>query len=132
MTKESSHPRSFFEPDAGELQLTFGGLTTHVPHAINKIVDLSKVPVPAKRDGLLGAEFLEQHVVRIDPAAHTIAFYDPSTFAYRGKGKLLPLEFTNSRLYEDSIDDDLGALSFAWPIHSPRPFASDPSVLAGS
>jgi hypothetical protein len=113
--------------DAGEVQFTFGGLTTHVPHA--KIVDLSKVPGPVKMDGLLGAEFMEQYVVRIDPAAHTVAFYDPNTFAYRGKGKSLPLELTNGRFYihvglavkpgelverrvrvdtgsEDSIDDD--------------------------
>ena len=78
---------------------------------------------------MLGAEFLEQYVVRIDPAAHTIALYDPNTFVYKGDGKSLPLEFTNSRLYvhiglvvkpgelverrlrvdtgsEDSIDDD--------------------------
>jgi hypothetical protein len=113
--------------DAGEVQFTFGGLTTRVPHA--KIVDLSNVPVPVKADGLLGAEFLEQYVVRIDPAAHTIALYDPNTFVYRGDGKSLPLELTDSRLYvhiglaakpgdlverrlrvdtgsEDSIDDD--------------------------
>lgn len=113
--------------DAGEVQFTFGGLTTRVPHA--KIVDLSKVPVPVKADGLIGAEFLEQYVLRIDPVAHTIAFYDPNTFTYRGQGKSLPLELTNSRLYvhvglaakpgefvrrklrvdtgsEDSIDDD--------------------------
>jgi hypothetical protein len=113
--------------DAGEVQFTFGGFTTRVPHA--KIVDLSKVPVPVKADGLIGAEFLEQYVLRIDPVAHTIAFYDPNTFTYRGKGKSLPLELTNSRLYvhvglaakpgelvqrklrvdtgsEDSIDDD--------------------------
>jgi Aspartyl protease len=120
--------------DAGELQVTFGGLTTRVPNA--KIVDLSKVPVPVKADGLLGAEFLEQYVVCIDPAAHTIALYDPSTFVYRDKGKSLPLELTKSRLYvhiglaarpgelverklrvdtgsEDSIDDDTVRSSLA-------------------
>jgi hypothetical protein len=92
-------------------------------------VDLSKVPVPARGYGLVGAEFLEQYVVRIDPVAHTIAFYDPNRFVYSGSGKSLPLELTNSRLYiqvglaarpdelvqrklrvdtgsEDSIDDD--------------------------
>ena len=53
--------------DVGEVPFTFGGLTTRVPHA--KIVDLSKVPVPVRADGLLGAEFLEQYVIRIDPAA---------------------------------------------------------------
>jgi len=113
--------------DAGEVELTLGGLRTRVPHA--KIVDLSKVPVPAKGYGLIGAEFLEKYVVRIDPLAHTIDLYDPKTFAYRGKGQSLPLELTNSRLYiqvglaakpgelvqrrlrvdtgsEDSIDDD--------------------------
>jgi len=113
--------------DAGEVQFTIGGLTTRVPHA--KIVDLSKVPVPVKEDGLLGAEFLEQYAIRIDPALHKIAFYDPKVFAYHGVGKSMPLELTNSRLYvrvglsakpgelvvrrlrvdtgsEDSIDDD--------------------------
>jgi hypothetical protein len=113
--------------DAGEVRLTIGGLTTLVPHA--NIVDLSKVPVAVKEDGLLGAEFLEQYVVRIDPVQHKIAFYAPGTFVYHGDGKSLPLELTNSRLYiharlaaiagqlvdrrlrvdtgsEDSIDDD--------------------------
>jgi Aspartyl protease len=113
--------------DAGDVELTLGRLRTRVPHA--KIVDLSKVPVPAKGYGLIGAEFLEQYVVRIDPLAHTIDFYDPKAFVYRGKGQSLPLELTNSRLYiqaglaakpgqpvqrrlrvdtgsEDSIDDD--------------------------
>ncbi|MFL6429421.1 MAG: retropepsin-like aspartic protease [Acidobacteriaceae bacterium] len=113
--------------DAGEVSFTIGGLTTRVPHA--NIVDLSKVPGQVAENGLLGAEFLEQYVVRIDSVRHTIAFYDPKTFIYRGDGKPLPLELTNSRLYirvglatkpgelldrtlrvdtgsEDSIDDD--------------------------
>ena len=113
--------------DAGNVQLTLGGFRTRVPHA--KIVDLSKVPVPAREYGLLGAEFLEQYVVRIDPIAHTIAFYDPKTYVYKRHGKSLHLELKTSRLYiyaglaarpgqlvqrrlrvdtgsEDSIDDD--------------------------
>jgi hypothetical protein len=113
--------------DAGEMQLTVGGLITRVPHAT--IVDLAKVPLRVKIDGLLGAEFFEQYVVRIDPAGHRITFYNPKTFVYRGSGKSVPLELTNSRLYirvglaakpgvvierrlrvdtgsEDSIDDD--------------------------
>jgi Aspartyl protease len=49
--------------DAGEVKLTIGGLNTHIPHA--KIVDLSKVPLPARGYGLVGAEFLEQYVIRI-------------------------------------------------------------------
>jgi aspartyl protease len=83
--------------DAGEVQFTFAGLTTRVPHA--KIVDLSKVPLPERIDGLLGAEFLEKYVVRIDPVQHKIAFYDPESFHYADKGKPLALELTNSRLY---------------------------------
>jgi len=113
--------------DAGDVALTVGGITTHVPHA--KIVDLSKVPLPSKTDGLLGAEFFEKYVVRIDPEQHIIAFYNPQTFAYIGHGSSIPLELTNSRLYvhmgleaipgqlldrrlrvdtgsEDSVDDD--------------------------
>ena len=112
--------------DAGEVRLTVGALTTLVQHA--RIVDLSKVP-GVKQDGLLGAEFFEQYVVRIDPLHHKIAFYDPRTFMYHGTGRSVPLELTNSRLYiqvglaalpgqvvdrrlrvdtgsEDSIDDD--------------------------
>ena len=115
------------ESDAGEVELTLGGLNTRVPHA--KLVDLSKVPLPAKAYGLVGAEFLEQYVIRIDPIAHTMTFYDPKTYAYRGHGQPISLELTNSRLYiqaglaakpgdlvqrrlrvdtgsEDSIDDD--------------------------
>jgi hypothetical protein len=113
--------------DAGVVPLTVGALVTQVPHA--KIVDLSKVPVPVKMDGLLGAEFLEQYVVKIDPALHKITFYDPKDFTYHGDGKSIPLELTNSRLFvsvglaarpgelvqrrvrvdtgsEDSVDDD--------------------------
>jgi hypothetical protein len=113
--------------EAGEVRLTVGGLATRVTHA--KIMDLSKLPVPIKVDGILGAEFLEQYVVRIDPMQHKIVFYDLSQFAYQGDGKSMPLELTNSRLYvriglatqpgelverrlrvdtgsEDSIDDD--------------------------
>jgi hypothetical protein len=56
--------------DVGEVRFTVASLTTQVAHA--KLVDLSKVPLPAKANGLLGAEFLEQYVVRIDPARHNI------------------------------------------------------------
>jgi hypothetical protein len=113
--------------EAGEVEFTVGGLSTRVHHA--KIVDLSKVPLPERGYGLLGAEFLEQYVIRIDPIAHTVTFYDPKTYTYQGNGKSMPLELVNSRLYiqaglaarhgelfqrrlrvdtgsEDSIDDD--------------------------
>jgi hypothetical protein len=76
-----------------------------------------------------GAEFREQYVVRIDPARHSLALYDPGTFDYQGGGNSISLELTNSRLYvqvvlavrpgdlserrlrvdtgsEDAIDDD--------------------------
>ena len=113
--------------DAGEVQFTVGATTTKVAHA--KLVDLSKVPLPMPCEGLLGAEFLEQYVVRLDPVQHTLVLYDPDTFVYQGNGQSIPLELTNSRLYvrlglasqpgklverrlrvdtgsEDAIDDD--------------------------
>ena len=113
--------------DAGAVRFTVGTSTTTVAHA--KLVDLSKVSLPMKCEGLLGAEFFDQYVVRIDPAEHTVALFDPSTFVYKGNGKSMPLELTNSRLYvrvglavqpgavverrlrvdtgsEDAIDDD--------------------------
>ena len=61
--------------DAGEVQFTVAGFTS-VAHA--KVVDLSTVPVPVKADRLLSAEFLDEYVLRIDPAAHTIAFLTPT------------------------------------------------------
>jgi hypothetical protein len=113
--------------DAGEVPLTIAGLVTRIPHA--KIVDLSKVPVPVRIDGLFGAEFLQRYVVKIDPVLHRISFYEPKEFTYHGDGNPIPLEWTNSRLYisvglaakpgelvqrrvrvdtgsEDSVDDD--------------------------
>lgn len=113
--------------DAGEVRLTVGSTTTKVAHA--KLVDLSKVPLPFKCEGLLGAEFFEQYVVRIDTAHHLVAFYDPDSFVYKGEGKEMPFQLTNDRLYvtvglavrpgalvqrrlrvdtgsEDAIDDD--------------------------
>ena len=104
-----------------------GSSVTTVTHA--KLVDLSKVELPLKCEGLLGADFFAKYVVRIDPAQHTLALFDPNTFTYTGRGKSLPLEWANSRLYvrvglavrpgetnerrlrvdtgsEDAIDDD--------------------------
>ena len=113
--------------DAGEVRFGIGPSVTTVAHA--KLVDLSKVELPLKCEGLLGAEFFAKYVVRIDPARHTLALFHPNTFTYTGGGKSLPLELTNSRLYvrvglavrpgetnerrlrvdtgsEDAIDDD--------------------------
>ena len=95
--------------DAGEVQFAVGGLTTRVPHA--KIVDLSKVPLPEKIDGLLGAEFLEQYVVRIDPAQHKIAFYDPKAFAYQGDEKSIPLGVPSELGYLSTVRIFVSSLS---------------------
>jgi hypothetical protein len=62
--------------DAGEVRLTLGGLTTRVPHA--KIVDLTKVPVPVKADGLLGAEFLSSILSASIPPSTRLPFITPT------------------------------------------------------
>jgi predicted aspartyl protease len=43
-------------------------------------------------DGLIGANFFERYVVRIDYQHRRLAFYDSETFKYWGDGTVVPLE----------------------------------------
>jgi hypothetical protein len=115
------------EADFGPpVRLTIGKLTTTVKHP--RIIDLSSVPVPVRPAGLIGAEFFEKYVVRVDTDRHRIAFIDRKSFHHPNAASI-PLELTNHRLYvqlqleprpglsalrrvrvdtgsEDSVDDD--------------------------
>jgi hypothetical protein len=114
---------------APPVRLKIGKLTTIVDRS--RIVDLSGIPVPVRMAGLVGAEFFEKYVVRIDTDRHRIAFFDPDSYnsAPPSSGASVPLELTDHRLYveiylepragegamrrvrvdtgsEDSVDDD--------------------------
>jgi predicted aspartyl protease len=43
-------------------------------------------------DGLIGVNFFERYVVRIDYEHRRLAFYEPETFKYWGDGTVVPLE----------------------------------------
>jgi len=68
-------------------------------------IDLSGVPIPPTTLGLIGFEIFEQYVVRIDPVARTIAFHDPTRFAYSGRGARLPLIADHNKLFIDATLD---------------------------
>jgi hypothetical protein len=61
------------------------------------IIDLRQTGFP----GLVGVDMLRKYVVRIDPLARTIAFYDPATFRYAGAGTALALASPDDRLFID-------------------------------
>jgi len=116
--------QAFFGPP---VRLRIGKLTTTAEHP--RIVDLSPVPLAVRADGLIGADFFEKYVVRIDTDRHRIAFFDPRTFQRPSNAASIPLEDANHRLFvelyleprpgsgalrrlrvdtgsEDSVDDD--------------------------
>ncbi len=45
--------------------------------------------------GILGYDFLSRFTVKIDYAAKTMSLYDPASFEYRGKGKVLEAPLAN-------------------------------------
>jgi len=67
------------------------------------LIDLQHVGTKQREDGLLGADLFERYVIRIDPIAHTIAFYDPKKFTYVGTGATVSLASPHDRLYTEMI-----------------------------
>jgi Aspartyl protease len=82
---------------AAPLQLGVGGVGLHV--ADPYVIDLSHTGTASHQDGLLGQDFLEAYVVRIDPVDRTFVVYAPSTFRYTGTGTALPLTVRHEKLY---------------------------------
>jgi hypothetical protein len=74
------------------------GVTLHVtdPWAI----DLRNVGI-GHIDGLLGVEFFNQFVVRIDPEGRTITLFKPATSPPAASGTPIPLTLQEDRLYVD-------------------------------
>src|SRR5262245_13388769 len=57
---------------------------------------LPALPAGMGRDigGIIGGEFIRQFVTEVDYQARSITLHDRKTFAYRGTGETLPIEFT--------------------------------------
>lgn len=83
---------------AADIDVSIGA--THLRVRDPWIIDLSKIE-GKHIDGLIGADFFAAFAVRIDPLAHTIAFYPQSTFRYRGNGAALPMAFIDNRMFVD-------------------------------
>lgn len=50
-------------------------------------------------DGIIGADLFKRYVVTIDYAAQRIMLNDPKTFAYQGKGAVIPIHLSGNRAF---------------------------------
>ena len=120
---DSGAPRSVIDPSlAAELKLEMTGRTTTtgtgrgaVPLAYGEpvkidlgggsyrsspyVIDLSGTPLPKEVRGLIGSELFLDHVVRIDPAAQRITWFNPERTPSVSNGSMLPLRAEAGRLF---------------------------------
>jgi aspartyl protease len=82
---------------AAPLTLKVGGAAQRIADPV--VIDLSHVGTNRHIDGLLGMEFFNAYVVRIDPIAKTVAFCDPATYKNESSGASIPLVNEDNRLF---------------------------------
>lgn len=109
---------------AARLGLVVSGETTNegaagsgsVPTSANNMLELEGLAFPditllhlplgeysgVKRDAVVGYDMLKQYVIRIDYDTKTMAFYDPKSFRYSGKGRVVRF-----RLWDNSALVDM-------------------------
>jgi Aspartyl protease len=63
------------------------------------VIDLSKIPLPKRSAGLLGVQFFEQYVVRIDDAHQVLSVYDKRDGPRVALGNTLMLTERDHRLF---------------------------------
>lgn len=74
------------------VKIEFGGIALDLPRIPALPLDEVARSYGAFLDGILGHQFLDRYVVRIDFDARTLTLYDPKSFAYTGSGSVLPIE----------------------------------------
>ena len=79
------------------------GLTLDVGGAVLKDVSVTSIPLAQLEnaagraiDGILGVDFFRRYVVEIDYEARQLTTYEPSAYAYAGRGETLPLTFRDN------------------------------------
>jgi Aspartyl protease len=82
---------------AAPVTIAAGGITKEI--ADPWVVDLSHTGTGSNLDGLIGMEFFNAYVVRIDPIAKTVAFCDPAAFANEASGASIRLVKLDNRLF---------------------------------
>jgi hypothetical protein len=68
-----------------------------VPFAVHDIGERLAVLAGRELDGFLGRELFDRYVVEVDPAGRRLLLHDPSSFVYRGRGQVLPLQVKDGR-----------------------------------
>ena len=82
---------------AAPVTLSVASATVRVSDPL--VIDLSRVPLPRRSAGLLGAELFEQYIVQIDYAAHTMRLYDRSERFSSAGAPSIPLHHRNHAFY---------------------------------
>lgn len=94
-----------------------GGRTTRIGFARDITLTVGSIPLALQRvtvapldsvlapstgrpiPGIVGSRFFMEHVVEIDVGRGTIRVYEPSTFAYRGHGIIVPVDLSSDVPY---------------------------------
>lgn len=64
-----------------------------------RVIDLSHTGTSLPIEGLIGADFFNAFIVRIDPVERTVAFCDPESFVAGSRGATIPLIEKANRLF---------------------------------
>jgi hypothetical protein len=90
---------TFTQHKLAPLSLSVGLLTLHLSGA--EATSLRNTGTHDPYAGVVGWDLLKRYVVRIDPVAHTIAFYDPVSFTRPQREASVPISSPNGRLFVD-------------------------------
>jgi hypothetical protein len=82
---------------AAPLTISVGDATLRVSDPW--VLDLSHVGTSRHIDGLVGEDFFQAYVVRVDPVTQTVSLCDPKSFTGTSTGATLPLVVANDRLF---------------------------------
>ena len=62
-------------------------------------MDVPSSSIGRRYDGVLGYDFLAGFVVELDFQAGRMSLYDPGTYAYSGKGQVIPMRLKDNAPY---------------------------------